>query len=114
VRRGEIWWAALAEPRGSGPGFRRPVLIIQADAFNQTGIRTIVVAVITSNLQRAAAPGNVEISERDSGLPRRSVVHVSQILSIDRGDLLERVGSLPSRRLAEVQDGLRLVLGLGD
>lgn len=112
MRRGEIWWASLDEPRGSAPGYRRPVLVIQSDHFNTSRIQTIIVVTITSQLKRADSPGNVEISQRDSGLPRRSVVNVSQMLSVDRSNFLERIGLLPRRRMEEVDDGLRLVLGL--
>ena len=110
--RGEIWWADLPEPRGSEPGYRRPVLIIQADAFNRSGIRTVIVAAITSNLRLAEAPGNVLLPPRLSGLPRDSVVNISQIFALDRSFLTEEVGRLPGKLLANVDAGLRLVLAL--
>jgi len=110
--RGEIWWADLPEPRGSEPGFRRPVLIIQADSFNRSSIRTVVVAVITSNLRLAEAPGNVLLPARVSGLPRDSVVNVSQILTLDRSFLTEKAGELSGQVLKEVNAGIRLVLEL--
>jgi mRNA interferase MazF len=112
VTRGEIWWAGLPEPRGSEPGFRRPVLIIQADSFNRSGIRTALVAVITSNLRLAELPGNVFLPAQTSGLPRDSVVNVSQLLTLDRSFLTEEVSKLPSRLMADVDTGLRLVLEL--
>jgi mRNA interferase MazF len=112
VTRGEIWWADLPEPRGSEPGFRRPVLIIQADSFNRSGIRTALVAVITSNLRLSELPGNVFLPAQTGGLPRDSVVNVSQILALDRSFLTEEVDKLPSRLMAEVDAGLRLVLEL--
>jgi len=112
VGRGEIWWADLPEPRGSEPGYRRPVLIIQADAFNRSGIRTVIVAAITSNLRLAEAPGNVLLPPRLSGLPRDSVVNISQIFALDRSFLTEEVGRLPGKLLANVDAGLRLVLAL--
>jgi len=112
VTRGEIWWADLPEPRGSEPGYRRPVLVIQSNSFNQSGIRTVVVAILTSNLRLAEAPGNVLLPAKVSGLPRDSVVNVSQLLTLDRSFLTEEVGKLPSRVLAEVNAGLRLVLEL--
>jgi len=112
MTRGEIWWANLEEPVGSAPGFVRPVLIVQSDDFNRTGIATVIVASLTSNLTRATAPGNVVVSERETGLPRRSVVNITQTAAIDRSLLIERVGSLPGRRMAEVDTGLKLVLGL--
>lgn len=112
MQRGEIWWAALGRPEGSEPGYRRPVVIVQSDEFNDSPISTVVVATITSNMRLARAPGNVLCRRRDSGLTKPSVVNVSQVATIDRRRLQERVGSLPVRLLAEVEDGLRLVLGL--
>lgn len=112
VKRGEIWWADLPDPRGSEPGFRRPALIIQADSFNHSGIQTVIVAVLTGNLRLAEAPGNVLIPARISGLPRDSVVNVSQLLALDRSFLTEHAGKLHGRLLADVNAGLRLVLDL--
>jgi mRNA interferase MazF len=112
MKRGEIWWAALPSPAGSGPGFRRPVLIVQANPFNESCISTIVVAAITSNLALAEAPGNVRMSEAESGLARPSVVNVSQLLSADRGLLKERVRALPAATMQRVDRGLRGVLNL--
>ncbi len=110
IQRGEIWWADLPEPRGSGPGYRRPVLVIQADAFNRSRIQTVIVAVITSNLELARAPGNVLLPGGSSGLARDSVVNVSQLLTLDRSFLTELAGALPPRLLRLVDDGLHLVL----
>ena len=112
MHRGEIWWAALGRPEGSEPGYRRPVVILQIDDFNASPIQTVVVATLTSNTRLAKAPGNVLCRQRDTGLTKPSVVNVSQVATIDKRRLLERVGSLPTRLLAEVEDGLRLVLGL--
>jgi mRNA interferase MazF len=112
ARRGEIWWAALGRPEGSEPGYRRPVLILQIDDFNASPIQTVVVATLTSNTHLAQAPGNVLCRKRDTGLTKPSVVNVSQVATIDKKMLLERVGFLSGRLLAEVEDGLRLVLGL--
>jgi mRNA interferase MazF len=112
IRRGEIWWADLAEPRGSEPGFRRPVVVIQSDAFNRSRIGTVVVAAITSNLELADAPGNVRLLRRESKLPRESVVNVSQLLTLDRRLLSERVGRLPASAVGQIDAGLRLVLSL--
>lgn len=109
MQRGEIWWASLRDPKGSEPGYRRPVLILQSDAFNKSKIQTVIVAVITSNERLAQAPGNVLLSTRKSGLPKPSVVNVSQILTLDRSILDECVGSLPPSKLKEVDEGLRLV-----
>ena len=112
MQRGEIWWAALRSPRESEPGFRRPVLIIQADAFNASRIETVLAAIISSNLSLVDAPGNVLIKASRSGLPKDSVVNVSQIVTINKSFLLARMGSLPGRQLATVEQGLRLVLDL--
>ncbi|HEY2232473.1 MAG TPA: type II toxin-antitoxin system PemK/MazF family toxin [Blattabacteriaceae bacterium] len=112
MTRGEIWWADLPEPRGSEPGFRRPVLIIQADSFNRSGIRTVIVAVITSNLRLVDAPGNVLLPALVTGLPRDSVVNVSQLLTLDRSFLTELVDKLSGRLLGDVETGLRLILTL--
>lgn len=112
MKRGEVWWASLREPTGSGPGCRRPVLVIQSNPFNQSRISTVVVAVVTSNLALAEAPGNVRLAKSDAGLPRASTVNVSQILTIDRALLTLRVKSLPERVMRCVDEGLRLVLGL--
>ncbi len=112
VHRGEIWWADLPEPRRSEPGYRRPVLVIQADAFNLSRIQTVIVAVVTTNLDLAEAPGNVMLPARLSGLPRDSVVNVSQLLTLDRGYLTEQAGALPLRVQRSVDEGLRVVLQL--
>lgn len=112
MQRGEVWWASLPEPAGSGPGYRRPVLIVQANAFNESRIQTIIAAVITSNLRLAAAPGNVLCRANETSLPRDSVVNVSQLITIDKSLLTEHVSTLPIRKLRQVEAGLRLVLAL--
>lgn len=112
VKRGEIWWATLPPPAGSGPGFRRPVLIIQSDPFNESRISTAIVAVMTSNLALAEAPGNVRTGKAESGLPKPSVVNVSQVLTLDKALLTERVRTLPGAIMGRVDNGLRLALGL--
>lgn len=112
IRRGEIWWASLPDPRGSEPGYRRPVLVVQSDVFNRSRIRTVLVAAITSNLRLAEAPGNVHLTHRQSGLSQESVVNVSQVLTLDRQFLIERVGRLSSKLFTKVEAGLRLVLSL--
>ena len=91
MRRGEIWWASLQDPQGSGPGYRRPVVIVQSDSFNESRINTVIVAIITSNLILAAAPGNVMIEQRVSMLANDSIVNVPQVLTIDRSLLTEVV-----------------------
>ena len=112
MKRGEIWWASLKAPKGSGPGYRRPVLIVQANSFNESRISTILVVVVTSNLELAQAPGNVRISKTDSSLSKASVVNVSQILTIDRQFLTERVGKLPGRVMERINEGLKMVLSV--
>jgi len=112
MKRGEVWWASLPEPTGSGPGFRRPVLVIQSNPFNESRIATVVVAAITSNLALADAPGNVCINKAESGLPRASVVNVSQVITLDRTLLTKRVKLLPSKAMQQISTGLQLVLGL--
>ncbi|MCU1288014.1 MAG: transcriptional modulator of MazE/toxin, MazF [Acidobacteria bacterium] len=112
IGRGEIWWASLPDPAGSSPGLRRPVLIVQSDAFNQSKIQTVVVAVITKNLELAKAPGNVTITARISRLPIDSVVNVSQVITIDKNLLTEFVSTLPSKKMEKIEEGLRLVLSL--
>jgi len=112
VKRGEVWWAALPEPAGSGPGLRRPVLILQSNPFNDSRISTVIVAVITSNLALAEAPGNVRLVRSDSGLSKASVVNVSQVLTLDRTLLSSRVKTLPGNAMQQVSEGLRQVLGL--
>ncbi len=113
VRRGEIWWADLPEPRGSEPGLQRPVLIVQADAFNQSRIRTVIIAAITTNLALANAPGNVLLPRSVSGLREESVINVSQLAALDRSFLTDHVGKIPPGIQAYVEAGLRLVLELG-
>jgi len=112
IERGEIWWADLPDPRRSEPGYRRPVLIIQADSFNRSRIQTAIVAILTSNLELAQAPGNVLVPARASGLTRDSVVNISQLLTLDRSFLTEQAGILPPRLQGAVDQGLRKVLEL--
>ncbi len=112
LKRGEIWWASLAVPRGSEPGNRRPVVVVQSDAFNQSRIQTVIVAVITSNTRLAEAPGNLAPTPAQSGLPRESVINVSQLLTLDKRYLSERVSTLPSEQVSGLNEGLRLVLSL--
>ena len=112
MKRGEVWWADLPEPSASEPGFRRPVLILQADEFTRSRIKTVIVATITSNIRLAAAPGNVSVSKRGAGLNRESVVNVSQILTLDKSFLSERTGKVTQAIMSEVDEGVRLVLAL--
>lgn len=107
-----MWWADLGEPAGSEPGFRRPVLIVQSDAFNRSRIRTVLAVVLTSNLRLVDAPGNVLVPAKVAGLPKDSVANVSQVITIDRDFLAEPAGHIKGRLLSDVDAGLRLVLGL--
>jgi mRNA interferase MazF len=109
--QGQIWWAELPAPAGSGPGFRRPVVVVQGNAFNRSRIGTVVVVPLTRNVRLAEAPGNVPLTQRETGLPSDSVANVSQIVTIDRDLLTEPVGQLSARQLALVLAGIDLVLG---
>jgi mRNA interferase MazF len=112
VERGEVWWADLDEPVGSEPGYRRPMLIVQANAFNRSRLDTTVAVALTSNLRLIDAPGNVLVPKTASGLPKDSVANVSQVVTLDRDFLAERTGKLPARLRAAVDAGLKLVLDL--
>jgi mRNA interferase MazF len=112
VERGEIWWADLRAPAGSEPGYRRPVLVIQSDAANQSSIRTIIALVLTTNLRLLDAPGNVLIPSKLSGLHSDSVANVSQVFTVDRSFLTEQVGKIRGELLRKVESGLRLILEL--
>lgn len=112
MRRGEIWWASLPAPRGSGPGYRRPVVVVQAGSFNRSSIQTVIVAPITSNMKLAGSPGNVMLPRKQSKLPRDSVINVSQVITLDRSFLIERVSRLPARAARALDAGLRLALSL--
>jgi mRNA interferase MazF len=111
VSQGDVWWADLGEPRGSGPAFRRPVVVIQGDSLNRSRVATVVCVVVTGNLKWEAAPGNVLLSESATGLPKASVANVSQILTLDKSELTERVGKLPRAKLELVLAGVDVVLG---
>ena len=111
VSQGEVWWADLGEPRGSKPGFRRPVLVIQGDALNRSRIATAVCVALTSNVKWASAPGNVLLSESATGLAKESVANVSQIVTLDKSELTERAGKLPKAKLELVLSGVDVILG---
>ncbi len=112
VNRGEIWWADLSEPAGSSPGYRRPVVIIQSDNFNKTTLNTSIAASITTNLDLAEMRGNVLLKKDQSGLPKDSVVNVTQLFALDKKLLLEYVETLSERKMEQIDSGLRLVLAL--
>lgn len=110
ISQGDVWWADLAEPTGAEPGFRRPVVVVQCDAFNRSRIATVVCVLLTGNLRLADAPGNVAVSVEMTGLPNDSVANVSQILALDKRTLTERVGALPDSKLDLVLFGIDVVL----
>lgn len=112
MKRGEIWWASLPTPRASEPGYRRPILIVQANDFNRSNISTLLGLAITSNLSLASAPGNVRISARASGLKKPSVVNVSQVITLDKSFLAQRVKAVDRDTMTQIDEGLRLALDL--
>ncbi|MDE2863338.1 MAG: type II toxin-antitoxin system PemK/MazF family toxin [Chloroflexota bacterium] len=112
VERGEIWWADLGDPVGAQPGFRRPVVIVQADGFNRSRIETTIALSVTSNLQLVDAPGNVLLPSAVTGLPKDSVANVSQIMTLDLEQLVEPAGRVGGSELTRISRGLRLVLGI--
>jgi mRNA interferase MazF len=111
IAQGEIWWADLEEPTGSEPGYRRPVIVVQADPFNRSRIATVVCVALTSNLDHAAAPGNVMLEAKVTGLPKDSVANISQIVTLDKTDLTERIGRVSKSKLQLVIDGIETLLG---
>ena len=112
MRRGEIWWATLRSPEGSEPGYKRPVLVVQDDAFNESKINTVIVVALTTNVALHMAPGNVLLSKRSTRLPKASVANVSQLLTLDKSFLAERISQVEPSVMREVDDGLRLVLNI--
>jgi mRNA interferase MazF len=111
IAQGEVWWADLPSPAGSEPGFRRPVVVVQGDALNRSRIATVVCVPLTSNLKWADAPGNLRLDARTTGLPRDSVANASQIVSLDKSVLTERVGKISASRLELLLLGIDIVLG---
>ncbi|MDP8982700.1 MAG: type II toxin-antitoxin system PemK/MazF family toxin [Acidobacteriota bacterium] len=111
MSQGEIWWADLPSPTGSGPGFRRPIVVVQRNAFNRSRISTVVCVPLTGNLRWADAPGNVQLTARLTGLPKDSVANVSQVVTLDKGLLTERAGKLPRAKLELLLSGIDVVLG---
>ena len=109
--QGEIWWADLPEPSGSGPGFRRPVVVVQGTHLNRSRVATLVCVPLTSNVVWAGAPGNVLLAAKTTGLTKDSVANVSQIVTIDRSLLTERVGRLTPKQIAQILHGIDIVLG---
>jgi len=112
VKRGEIWWASLSEPRDSAPGFRRPVVIVSSNNFNESNINTVLAAVITSNLHLSNAPGNIFLPKKSTKLTKDSVINVSQIITLDKAFITEKISKLDSQQLNALDAGLKLVLAL--
>jgi mRNA interferase MazF len=112
MNRGELWWADVPEPRGSEPGFRRPVPVIQADGLSRSRLRTVICAALASNTRLAEIPGNVLLNAKDSNLSRDSVINVTQIITLDRSYLAECVGTVTGAVMRKVEEGLMLALDL--
>ncbi len=110
INQGDIFWIDLEEPSGSEPGYRHPHVVVQNNVFNRSRISTVVICALTSNLKRAAAPGNVLLEPKEANLPKQSVVNVSQIFTVDKSQLGEKIGTLSSRQVREILDGIRLLL----
>jgi mRNA interferase MazF len=109
IKQGDIFWIDLDDPAGSEPGYRHPHVVIQNNVFNASRISTVVVCALTSNLKRADAPGNVLLSQGEANLPRRSVVNISQIFTVDKTQLGEKIGTLSAKRMHDILDGIRLL-----
>jgi len=110
INQGDVFWVDLGEPTGSEPGYRHPHVVVQNNLFNCSRMSTVVVCALTSNLRRAAAPGNVLLEPREAHLPQQSVVNVSQIFTVDKSQLVEKIGTLSSRRVRQILDGIKLLL----
>ena len=110
ISQGDLYWVALGDPAGSEPGYRHPHIVIQNNVFNRSRINTVVVCALTSNLRRAKAPGNVLLEKGEASLPKQGVVNVSQIFTVDKRDLGEKIGALSRRRVCQILDGVRLVI----
>ena len=110
INQGDIYWIELDEPEGSEPGYKHPHVIVQNNLFNRSQIRTVLVCPLTSNLKRASAPGNVLLDKKESKLTKQSVVNVSQVFTVDKTQLDEYVGTLSTKRITEILNGLKLVL----
>lgn len=112
IERGQIWWADLPKPRGSGPGYEHPIIVVQSDDFNLTNLNTIIGVIITSNLDLAEMPGNVLLKKEQTELAKDSVANVTQVVTVDKSELLEYIGTLSERKMEQIENGLRLVLSL--
>ncbi len=110
INQGDIFWVDLGEPSGSAPGYRHPHVVVQNNLFSQSRINTVVVCTLTSNLKRASAPGNVLLNRGEANLLKQSVVNVSQIFTVDKSDLVEKIGTLSPQRVRQILDGIQLLM----
>ena len=110
IRQGDIFWVNLGSPKGSEPGYRHPHVVIQNDVFNASRINTVVVCALTTNLKRAQAPGNVTLNKGEANLVKKSVVNISQVVTVNKSDLKDKIGSLSSKRTKEIIDGIKLLV----
>jgi mRNA interferase MazF len=110
IRQGDVFWVELVEPRGSEPGYRHPYVVVQNNIFNASKLQTVVVCALTSNLARASAPGNVLLCKEEANLPKRSVVNITQVMTMDKNDLRHKIGSVSKQRMREIIDGIGLLL----
>ena len=114
IKQGDVFWIDLGDPSGSEPGYRHPHVVIQNNVFNSSHINTVVVCALTSNLKRAKSPGNVKLEKGEANLPKQSVVNVTQIYTVNKADLVEKIGSLSSSRLDQVLQGIQLLMAPRD
>ncbi len=110
IEQGEIYWVELSAPRGSEPGYRHPHVVIQNNVFNHSKISTVVLCALTSNLKRASAPGNVLLKKGEANLPKKSIVNISQIITVNKSDLVKKIGKLSMKRINEILEGLLILL----
>jgi mRNA interferase MazF len=109
IKQGEVYWIDLSEPRGSEPGFHHPHIVIQNNLFNDSKINTVVVCSLTSNLRRGKAPGNVTLNKGEANLPKKSIVNISQVFTVNKNELTEKTGQVSEKRIQEILAGLRLL-----
>jgi mRNA interferase MazF len=110
IKQGDVFWVDLGKPSGSEPAYRHPHLVIQNNVFNRSHINTVVMCSLTSNLQRAESPGNVLLEKGEANLPKQSVINITQIFMLDKGDLTEKIGSLSRDRMTQVLEGVELLI----
>lgn len=110
IKQGDIFWIDLGDPRGSEPGYRHPHVVIQNNIFNESRISTVVLCALTSNLKRALAPGNVLLKKGEGNISKDSVVNISQVITVNKSDLLDKIGSLSSSRIKQIIDGIELLI----